>query len=100
MNNVLRVEGVSRPIQAVTTHNNAVEKPKQGFASFLKQAIEKVNQSQLEADQYTQQLITGEIDDLHQVMLAAEKANLELQLAVQVRNKVIEAYQEIMRMQM
>ncbi|MDQ0337261.1 flagellar hook-basal body complex protein FliE [Caldalkalibacillus uzonensis] len=70
------------------------------FGALLKQALREVNRSQQEADQLTQKLVTGEVDDLHQVMIAAEKANLQLQLTIQVRNKVVEAYQDIMRMQM
>lgn len=76
------------------------EEPKQNFSDFLQQALEKVNQSQLEADRLTQLLAAGEVNDLHQVTIAAEKANIYLQLTLAVRNKVIEAYQEIMRMQM
>ena len=48
----------------------------------------------------TNKLITGEVEDLHQVMIAAQKASITLDLTIQVRNKVVEAYQEIMRMQM
>ena len=45
-------------------------------------------------------LATGEIEDISQVTIAAEKAAINLQLAIQVRNKALDAYQEIMRMQM
>lgn len=68
------------------------------FAQYLLDAIKQVNQYQLEAEQMTQKLAAGEITDLHQVMIAGQKASISLQLAIQVRNKVVEAYQEIMRM--
>jgi flagellar hook-basal body complex protein FliE len=70
------------------------------FSEFLKNSITDVNNLQLEAGKMRQQLVTGEITDIHQVMIASEKASISLQFAVQVRNKLVEAYQEIMRMQM
>lgn len=70
-----------------------------GFGEFLQKALSEVNNLQNVGSLANQQLLTGETTDLHNVMIAGEKANLALQLTVQVRNKVIEAYQEVMRMQ-
>lgn len=69
------------------------------FGQFLQDAMSEVNNLQMQSRDAKQQLLTGNIDDIHQVMVAAEKANVALQLTVQIRNKVIEAYQDIMRMQ-
>lgn len=69
------------------------------FSQALREALGEVNRLQVEADQVARKLVTGEIKDLSEVTVAAEKANLALQLTIQVRNKAIEAYQEIMRMQ-
>ncbi len=91
--------------QIFTTNNNNVSnsttsfEPKQSFASVLKESIDQVNNSQNEADNMTTKLINGENVDLHQVMIAQQKANITLQATLEVRNKVIEAYQEMMRMQ-
>jgi flagellar hook-basal body complex protein FliE len=71
----------------------------QNFGKFLSDAISKVNDSQIESNKMTEALIKGDVDNLHQVMITAEKASITLQTTVEVRNKVIEAYQEIMRMQ-
>lgn len=71
----------------------------QNFGDFLKAALNKVNQTQLEAEQITKDFVLGNDVELHQVILATEKAELALQLTIQIRNKVIEAYQELMRMQ-
>jgi len=68
------------------------------FADLLKQAVGDVNQLQLQAEQAGMDLAAGRVTDLHQVMIITEKADLALQMAIQVRNKVIDAYQEIMRM--
>ncbi|GIN61522.1 flagellar hook-basal body complex protein FliE [Robertmurraya siralis] len=69
------------------------------FASVLKQSIEKVNEAQVQSDVMTEKLARGENVDLHQVMIASQKASITLQATMEIRNKVIEAYQEVMRMQ-
>ncbi|MEB3101168.1 flagellar hook-basal body complex protein FliE [Ferviditalea candida] len=69
------------------------------FGDFLNQAITKLNDQQTTVQQLTERFATGDLQDVHQLLIASEKASLGLELAVQVRNKAIEAYQEIMRMQ-
>lgn len=69
------------------------------FSLFFNDALNKVNELQLDSDAYKKLLITGEVDNLHDVTIAAEKANISLQLTLGIRNKVVEAYREIMRMQ-
>jgi flagellar hook-basal body complex protein FliE len=70
------------------------------FSDVLKDALNKVNDKQIEAESAVQSLITGDAQDIHQVMLSTEEANLTLELATQIRNKFVEAYQEISRIQM
>ncbi|TYS16288.1 flagellar hook-basal body complex protein FliE [Rossellomorea vietnamensis] len=72
----------------------------QNFADFLKKSIEEVNTSQKNSDMLTEKLVRGENVDLHQVMIASQKASITMQTTMEVRNKVVEAYQEIMRMPM
>ena len=69
------------------------------FADTLKQAIGNVNELQKTADLEMEKLATGQSQNLHETMIAAEKADIALKLMVQVRNKVIDAYHEIMKMQ-
>lgn len=69
------------------------------FSSYLNDALKKVEQQQAVADELAQAFMAGEMTDVHHLMIESEKARLGLELTVQVRNKVIEAYQEIMRMQ-
>lgn len=78
--------------------NPSADAPK-SFADTLKEAVNNVNQIQKESDVKMQELATGKTQNIHDVMLAAEKADISLKLMVQVRNKIIEAYQEIMKMQ-
>ena len=74
------------------------EAPK-SFADTLKAAVGNVNEMQKVADVKMQEIATGKNHNIPEVMIAAEKADISLKLMVQVRNKIIEAYQEIMKMQ-
>ncbi len=69
------------------------------FKETLKEFINDVNEMQQNADETANAFLRGEITDLHQVTLAVEKARVSLELLLQIRNKVMESYQEIMRMQ-
>jgi flagellar hook-basal body complex protein FliE len=69
------------------------------FGDVLKDAISTANQLQKQSDQEIQKLMTGETQDLHTTLIAVQKADLSFQTMMQVRNKIIQAYQEIMHMQ-
>jgi len=69
------------------------------FASLLNGAIQGVEQPRQEANQAIQNLLNGD-EELHTVALAAQRADLAFDLGLQVRNKIVSAYQEIMRMQL
>ena len=73
--------------------------PNKSFADTLSDAIQDVNRLQVEADTKMQKLSTGESKNIPEVLIATEKADIALKLMVQVRNKMIEAYREIMKMQ-
>ncbi|HLH80797.1 MAG TPA: flagellar hook-basal body complex protein FliE [Chthonomonas sp.] len=65
------------------------------FGQFLSEAINEVNQAQLHADDLTARFAAGEPLDVHQVMIASQEASVALDLAVQVRNRLLDAYQQI-----
>ncbi len=69
------------------------------FGQVLDDALSKLSQKELAANQAIASLAAGEDVELHQVMLAMQEADIAFQLATQVRNKLVEAYQEVMRMQ-
>jgi flagellar hook-basal body complex protein FliE len=69
------------------------------FGAFLEGSIAEVNNLQQQADQAIQDLAIGKETDLHHTMIALEKAEVSFKLMMQVRNKIITAYEEIMRMQ-
>jgi flagellar hook-basal body complex protein FliE len=69
------------------------------FADILKNSFEQVNEQQQQADQAIRELVAGRNKNIHETMLAIERADSSLKLMMQVRNKVLDAYREIMRMQ-
>jgi flagellar hook-basal body complex protein FliE len=69
------------------------------FTDTLKDMIQDVNNLQIEAKEVNEAFIRGDLEDLHQVTIAQEKARIALELLLEVRNKLLEGYQEIMRMQ-
>lgn len=75
------------------------EKTAAGFADTLSKIIKETNEQQMAADRAIEKLNTGEGKNIHDVMISMEKADISMRLLVQMRNKIVEAYQEIMRMQ-
>lgn len=71
----------------------------EGAGKFFSELVSKVNDIQVQSDKSIQGLASGENKNLHEVMIAVEKASISFQFMSQVRNKAIEAYQEVMRMQ-
>lgn len=69
------------------------------FSSWLSAQLENVNQQIVAADGAVQKLAVGEATNLHQIMTDLERAKLSFEMVVQVRNKLLEAYQDVMRMQ-
>ncbi|MDU0071309.1 MULTISPECIES: flagellar hook-basal body complex protein FliE [Bacillus] len=92
--------------QAGTDATNQINNSQAGsanqtsFSNVLKDSINALNQSQNESDKLTNALALGQDVNLDEVMIAAQKANVTLTAATEFRNKAVEAYQEIMRMQM
>lgn len=70
-----------------------------GFLDTLKNAIGKANDVQMQANQAVDALVTGQAQDLHGTMVALQQADVSFQLMMQIRNKLVTAYEEIQRMQ-
>ena len=68
------------------------------FGEVLENAIKEVSDIQKDAGEEARKFMTGEVKDIHTVMIAAQKAEISFQMMMQVRNKLVNAYQEIMRM--
>lgn len=81
-------------------NNKPIEiKNKDNFGEYLKNAVNEVNNMQIDSDNYKKMLAVGEVDNLHDLSIASEKANVSLQVIMSVRNKIVEAYKEILRIQ-
>ena len=76
-----------------------IEEPVKSFGEYLSDSLKKVNELELESEKLNAALATGRIEDVSQVVVAAQKAEIALQLTLQLRNRATAAYQEIMRMQ-
>ena len=76
------------------------ETPKKDFASILKKALDEVNSIQKQAEKISEDYAAGKINNIHDVIIAAEKASISLRLTTEVTNKIVEAYRTIMRMQL
>jgi flagellar hook-basal body complex protein FliE len=70
------------------------------FQDLLSASLQNVEAQGAQSEKAVQQFLSGETDDIHKVAIASQKAELSAQLFMQVRNKMISAYQEIMKMQM
>lgn len=70
-----------------------------GFADTLRNAVDRVDATQKDADAQIEAFVAGEQEDLHEVMISMNQARLHFQLMTEVRNKSLETYQELMRMQ-
>jgi flagellar hook-basal body complex protein FliE len=82
-----------------TSNVDNVENNVTSFADYLKSAVDKTNGLILESENLNTDFAAGKTDNIHQVMIAAEKADIALQFTMQIRNKILDAYNEIMRMQ-
>jgi len=88
-------------IQSTTAPSvQRAQQPAGDFSALLDQALQPAREAQAAARAESLGLLTGQATSIHQVVLAAEKADLALQLTVQIRNKALDAYNEIMRMQL
>lgn len=94
----MKIQLNSIPQNLTATKLGPTNKAEQSFQEHLLDALREVNTLQHESDVAFTQLLTGDIE-FHDAMIIAEKANLALQLTMAIRTKLLEAYQEITRMQ-
>ena len=92
-----RIQGVGGVAQTGAT---AAAKPASGFADLLGKAVGQLQSISDNADSKVNAMATGQDVELHDVMLAVETESLAMSLATTIRNKAVEAYQEVFRMQM
>jgi flagellar hook-basal body complex protein FliE len=88
------LQPIQSAIQTDGTQQNQIN-----FGDWLVQRFDQVNGKLVDAEHQVQRLAVGDVDNLHQVMISMEEAKLDFQLALQIRNKLLEAYQDVIRMQ-
>ena len=91
--------GFIAPVAEISLEPRTQNVQSTDFSSWLARHLSETNARLTKSDQLLQGLAAGNFDNLHHVMIALEEARLAMQLAVQVRNRVLEAYQELLRMQ-
>lgn len=95
---MLKVQLNTLPTISGLETTNRLPKAEQNFKQHLQSALQELNTLQNESDVAFERLLAGDIE-FHDAMIIAEKANLALQLTMAIRTKLLEAYQDIMRMQ-
>jgi flagellar hook-basal body complex protein FliE len=98
----LRIAGLAKPIEMPDVHTSDASGEaggSNGFMGSLKEAISHINDAQSGASQAVDALVTGQTTNIHQTMVALQQADVSFQLMMQVRNKLVSAYEEIQRMQ-
>lgn len=95
----MQVNGINSIPTVPGSRFNKVEESGTSFADVINNALNEVNNLQIESSRATDDFISGKSDNIHSVMMAGSKANIALQMTMQVRNKVMEAYKEVMNMQ-
>jgi flagellar hook-basal body complex protein FliE len=88
------------PLAGSLPKTQATGKDTPSFQETLKSFMSDVNSLQLKADESINKMVAGEITDVHQVMNAAEEANTAFNMMMEIRNKVMDAYQEVLRMRL
>ena len=98
----MRIEPLQlMPVKAsfVDTIGNKQQVETKSFGEFLSDSLKEVNTLKKQSEVANMKLAAGQVEDISEVVIAGEKASIAVQLTMQVRNKMVEAYQEIMRMQ-
>jgi flagellar hook-basal body complex protein FliE len=91
--------GESAGLLEKTAAASITSAPASDFTQMVSQGLSLVNQQLLTSEAGLQQLASGHVENLHQVMIQLEEARLSFQLLLQVRTRLLEAYQDVMRMQ-
>ncbi|HUI75464.1 MAG TPA: flagellar hook-basal body complex protein FliE [Candidatus Acidoferrum sp.] len=95
------IQGLPRPTFDTATSSDTGLQPNASDSQFMdtfKSAMDEISTMQGQADDKVTQLLSGNGQDIHSAMIAVEKANLSFQMMVQVRNKIVQAYQQIASM--
>ena len=100
MNDMLIRGDLMPPISDTPGKSGKVGENEESFGNLLKNKIEEINKLKLDADDAIEKVELSDSGSIHEAIIAMEKASISFKTMLQVRNKMLEAYQEVMRMQM
>ena len=98
MNPIDMPSGV-QPLPLAQVQTNPIEKARTDFGAVIKEAVSQTAIAEQQGENAIQNLASGQAKNLHEVMISVEKADISLKMLVQFRNKALQAYEEVMRMQ-
>ncbi|NPU89492.1 MAG: flagellar hook-basal body complex protein FliE [Fervidobacterium sp.] len=91
--------GINHLKQNVSINQSVKKQNESEFSKVLSNALKNVNEQQKNVEKMADDFAMGKVSNIHELIVEAEKASISLRLTVEVRNKIVEAYREIMRMQ-
>lgn len=97
--NISSIASSLNPIGLNATENKLEADPSKSFQNMLNQAISEVNDTQVKGYDAMENIATGKVTNLQQAVQRIEEAELSMKLALEVKNKALNAYKEVMRMQ-
>ena len=95
----INISGLPGQIQSNMSLNNAQNKKEDSsFDSFLSESLKEVNSAQINANNAVKDLVAGKTENIHETMIQMQKASISFQMMMEVRNKLVDAYKEIIKM--
>ena len=97
MNEIISFDRIIQSQNSFLEQN--INKSEKGYNNIFSDVLEITNKYQVDADKAATELSTGKVKDIHKTMIALEKSSISLQLLIEIRNSIIDAYKELSRMQ-
>lgn len=93
----MAIQPIISSLPSIIANQEVKKSPAEGFGNLLTEFIGDVNKSQVDASKSTQSFINGDGIEIHDVMIAGEKAKTSLELLMEIRNKTVDMYRELTR---
>ncbi len=99
MNPIINSHAGLQPLPLQAANTNPIEKAGSDFSKMIQSSINQTVEAEAQSEKAIEGLQSGEAKNIHEVMISVEKADISLKMLVQFRNKALQAYEEVMRMQ-
>ena len=94
---MVEIKGLGQGTQSLELPEAKSQQSKSNFKDFLKNCIDDVNKLQKEAEKTVGEVATGKVENIHEAMIAMQKADLSFKLMVEARNRIVRAYEEVIK---